>query len=106
MRTLALVLATTAGAPSGPVALNAAELAVYPDAADMPAEVQDFIVRWQDCNHWLGEDGVEEARRRQIEEAIRQSCHDIDARGRRVRERHANDAAVLARIAEYEVLGR
>ena len=106
MRALALALAAAACAPAEPVALNAAELAVYPDAVGMPADVQDYIVRWQDCSHWLGEVGEEEPRRRQIEAAIRESCSGIDARGRRIRERHAGDAAVLARIADYEELGQ
>ena len=106
MNWVALVLAAAACAPTEPVALNAAQLAVYPDAAGMPADVQDYIVRWRKCSHWLGEVGEEEPRRRQIEAAIREYCSGIDARGRRVRERHAGNPAVLARIADYEELGQ
>jgi hypothetical protein len=49
---------------------------------------------------------MEEPRRRQIEVAIRESCSGIDVRGRRVRERHAGNPSVLARIADYEELGQ
>lgn len=106
MRTIALVLAAAACAPAEPVALTEAELAAFPDAAGMPADVQDYIVRWRKCSHWLGEVGEEEPRRRQIEAAIREYCSGIDARGRRVRERHAGEPAVLGRIADYEELGQ
>ena len=104
MRTLALAFAAAACASAEPVSLTDAELAVYPDAAGMPADVQDFIVDWRDCRHWQGEFGEEEARRRQIEKAVRRTCRGINARGRQVRAQHADDPAVLARIADYEAL--
>ena len=106
MRAIALALAAAACAPAEPVDLTATELAVYPEAAGMPVDVQNYIVDWQDCRHWLGEFGYDEARQRQIETAVRQSCRGIDARGRRVRETHAGEPSVLARIADYEALGQ
>jgi hypothetical protein len=100
---LLLVLGGCAGAPPRP--LTPAELEIYPEARGMPADVQDYMVRWQGCQHWLGEYGGDRTRRRQIERAVRAACPGIDARGRRVRAAHAGEAEVLARLADYEPLG-
>jgi hypothetical protein len=94
---LALAAAACASAPRP---LTEAELLVYPEARGMPADVQDFIVRWTACSHWSGEPGWDEARQRQIERAVAEACPGIDERGRRVRARHAGNAEVIARIAE------
>lgn len=76
----------------------------YPDAAGMPRDVQAYIVRWNDCQHWAGEPGFDAARRRQIEEAVKEICTGVDDLGRRVRARHAGDQAVLARLKDYDTL--
>lgn len=86
--------------------LTEAQLEIYPDARGMPADVQRFIVGWQDCQHWLGEEGWDEERRRQIEQAVSEVCTGIDALSRQVRERHAGDSEVLSRLAGYESLGQ
>ena len=86
--------------------LNAAELETYPDARGMPADVQRFIVQWQACSHWLGEPPWDDARRRQIEQAVRETCPGVDERGRRLRARYAGNAEVLVRIRDYEPLGQ
>lgn len=95
-----------AGCATAPQPLTEAELTAYPDARGMPADAQRFIVRWQDCQHFLGEPDWDEARRRQIEYAVSQVCPGIDAEGRRVRARHAADAGVIARLRDYEPLGQ
>ena len=95
-----------AGCASGPRPLNAAELETYPDARGMPVDVQAFIVRYQDCQHWLGEPDWDAARRRQIAEAVAQACPGIDAEARRLRTLHAGHAEVLARLHNYEALGQ
>jgi hypothetical protein len=70
----------------------------------MPADVQEFIVRWSDCTHWLGEEPYDAERRKQIESAVKDVCTGIDALGRAVRTRHADNSHLLARIAEFEPL--
>jgi len=82
------------------------DLSVYPDAAGMPPDVQDFIVQWQDCQHWLGEASDHPVRIRQINRAVRRLCPGIDARARRLRTRHAADPEIIARLAAYESLGQ
>jgi hypothetical protein len=86
--------------------MTAAELETYPEARGMPADVQDFMARWQACSHFLGEPSGDEDRRRQIERGVRAACPGIDARARAVRRRHAGEPEVLARIAELEPLGQ
>ena len=77
---------------------------IYPDTAGMPEDVQRYIVQHQGCVHWGGEPDFNAARRRQIQKAIEELCTGIDAIGREVRARHANNPAVLARIKDYENL--
>lgn len=105
-RVATLALLAAAACATGPRPLSSAELETYPEARGMPADVQDFIVRWQGCAHFLGEPWGDEERRRQIERGVRAACPGIDALGRAVRRRHANEPDVLARIAELEPLGR
>ena len=95
--------ASAAETPDQP--LTEEELQAYPEARGIPADAQHFMVKWQGCAHWLGEPGWNEERRRQIEEAIAELCPGVDAQGRRVFERHAGNAEVMARLAEYEPLG-
>lgn len=52
----------------------------------LPSEVQSFIKRAIECNHWGGEDGYDADRRVQIEQAMNDlNCSDI----------HDNKAALL-----------
>jgi hypothetical protein len=84
--------------------LSESQLEIYPEARGMPADVQRFIVRWQDCRHWLGEIGWDEQRRRQIEQAVGEVCPGTDALAERLRARYADNPEVLARLAEFEPL--
>jgi hypothetical protein len=81
------------------------DVSVYPDAAGMPADVQDFIVQHSDCLHWIGEGPSEHpARQRQINRAVRRICPGVDARAARLRARYAADPAIVARLSSYEPL--
>ena len=70
----------------------------YPETKGMPPDVQAYIVRWNDCQHWAGEPDYDDARRRQIREAIEEVCTGLDDLGRRVRARHSDTPAILERI--------
>lgn len=76
----------------------------YPDAAGMPRDVQAYVVRWNDCQHWIGEPDFNAARRAQIEKAVDEACTGVDALGRRIRARHADKPAVLERLKDYGTL--
>lgn len=107
MRTLVLMLlAGGACAPLDPSPLTAEELETYPDARGMPADVQQFMVQWNDCQHWLGEFGWDSERQRQIDRAVRDVCPGVDARAARLRARYAGNAEVLVRLARFERLGQ
>ena len=98
----ALLLTACATAPQP---ISPAELDAYPGAIGMPPDVQRFIVRWTDCQHFLGEPDDDDERRRQIAYAVSQVCPGIDAEARRLRTRHAANVAVIARVRDYEPLG-
>lgn len=107
MRTMLAALAVAACAtPAAQAPLEEAALRTYPEARGMPADVQHFIVQWQDCAHWLGEPAYDAARQRDIESAVAEVCPGVDARGAELRRRYATNAGVLARIARYEGLGQ
>ena len=98
----ALLLAGACAPATAPV-----DVSVYPDAAGMPADVQDFIVRHSDCQHWLGEGPSDHpARQREIDRAVRRICPGVDARGARLRARYAAEPAIVARLAAFEPLGQ
>jgi hypothetical protein len=102
MRIFAAAMLACACAPSA----GAIDLAVYPDATGMPADVQDFIVQHSDCQHWLGETSDEPVRQREVNRTVRRICPGLDARLTRLRARHAGDPAIIARLASYEMLGQ
>lgn len=103
---MTVLLAALILAMPDPAPLDEAGLRTYPDARGMPADVQQFIVQWQDCTHWLGEPAWNAERQRQINQAVAEVCPGVDARGVAVRARHARRPDVLARIADYEGLGQ
>jgi hypothetical protein len=86
--------------------LTEEQLRIYPDARGMPTDVQNFIVRWQDCQHWLGEVAWDEARRRQIETAVAEICPGIDLFAWDLRRQYAGDAEVIERLRDYGPLGQ
>ena len=94
-----------AGCAAGPAPLTEAELESYPEARGMPADVQAFIVRHQDCEHWQGEPDYDAERRGQIERAVAETCPGLDAEAARLRARYAGDPAVRERLAGFEPVG-
>lgn len=74
-------------------------------ANGVPAEVQAFIERREGCEHWAGEPDYDEARRKQIEDAVKELCPGIDTELANLRKRFAKDPAVTAALADFEPLG-
>lgn len=85
-------------------AASSVDPSIYPDAAGMPADVQDFIVDYDDCQHWLGEEPYDADREREIDEAVGELCPKIDARRVRLMKRYRANPSVSARLAKYEAL--
>ena len=106
MKALPAALLLLAGCATAPRPLSEEQLATYPEARGMPSDVQDFIVRYRDCEHWLGEPDYDEARRREIARAVAETCPGIDAYGGRIRARYSANAEVLARLRDFEPIGQ
>ena len=69
------------------------------------SDAAEFIARWEACAHWPGEPAWDDARRAQIERAVRETCPGIDEQGRRVRAAHADYPELLATLRDYGPLG-
>ena len=95
-----------AGCGHEPQQISSGDMHAYQDARGMPGDVVEFIIQWQNCAHWLGEPAWNEARRREIEQAVREACPGVDERGRHIRGRYADNAEILERIRDYEPLGQ
>jgi hypothetical protein len=51
-----------------------ATVATTSGTAALPAEVTEFVNRWDSCWHWQGEARYDDARRKQIEQGAESSC--------------------------------
>jgi len=66
-----------------------------------PRDVSDFIVRRVDCNHWAGEEAIDDERRQEIQDAMdRLNCQAIDEDERSLRHSYANNPKVLRALDE------
>ena len=65
-------------------------------AREAPLEVRKFIVRRADCQHWLGEEGYDAARRAEIDRIVRRLKCDAVARDEaRLRDRYAGRPSLI-----------
>ena len=74
-------------------------------ANGLPADVQRFIEQREGCEHWAGEPDYDEARRKQIEEAVRELCPGVDTQLAKLRKTYADNPRVMAALADFEPLG-
>ena len=106
---LAALLATSPGVATAkqraPKPLTEAQLKAYPEARGLPADVQQFIVDHNDCEHWAGEEPYDAARRREIERGIAASCKGLDASAVTLRKRYAKHPKISALLRNYEMVG-
>ncbi|MCW3846723.1 hypothetical protein OF829_05690 [Sphingomonas sp. LB-2] len=85
--------------------VNAATTEAAAGANGLPAEVQTFIERREGCEHWAGEPDFDEARRKQIEDAVKELCPGIDTQLEALRKRYSKDPEVVAALKDFEPLG-
>jgi len=106
---LAALLMAAPGALSAkqrePKPLTEAQLQTYPEARGLPADVQHFIARHKDCEHWAGEEPYDAPRRREIERGIAASCKGLDASAVTLRKRYAKYPKIRAVLRNYETVG-
>jgi hypothetical protein len=63
---------------------------------DLPKDVSAYVERRMGCNHWMGEEPYDAARRREIDKAIKDlACTRIDADERSLRQRHKGAPATI-----------
>jgi hypothetical protein len=63
---------------------------------DLPAEVQGFIDRRANCNHWFGEDGYDAQRKAHIQSALNElRCADLERDETALKRRYGRNQAVL-----------
>lgn len=61
-----------------------------------PADVVDLVERHAGCNHWGGEEGYDEERRKEIAAGVaRLKCDRLDADQRKLRKKYAHKPKVL-----------
>lgn len=60
----------------------------------LPPDVQAFVDRYDECEHWLGEEPYDAARKREINRAIKKVCTRIDEWPAKLRAAHPANTAV------------
>ncbi|WP_150294644.1 hypothetical protein [Sphingobium estronivorans] len=97
--------------PIKPSVVNIPPPAYVPDlppsagAADprpFPEEVTRYMVDRDSCDHFRGEEAYDMERRAFLQENIVELCTGADARLARLRDRYAQDPAVMAALSGYE----
>ena len=79
-----------------------------PDYCSYPADVRDFIDMRDACDHWRGEpipeheDDPEEVRKKQIIDAINESCTGSDKRLSAMKTAYAGNPRIMQLLDEYE----
>lgn len=70
-------------------------------APPLPPEVKSWLSRFEQCEHWAGEEPYDEARGKEIDAAFdKLRCKDISADAQKLEQRYKNDAAVMHAIEE------
>ncbi len=82
------------------IALVAAPAAI-PVERPLPRDVRRFIDKRDSCEHWIGEEGYDAARKRQIERAVRESCAGVDRELDRLRRVYRRNPRVIAALKDY-----
>ena len=78
-------------------AIAAAPIAAPP----LPREVRRFIEKRDSCEHWIGEEGYDAPRKREIERAVRLTCTGVDRELDRLRRVYRRNPRVTAALKDY-----
>jgi len=68
----------------------------------LPPEIRRFIDKRDTCEHWIGEEGYDAARQREINRNVRQSCTGVDRELDRLRRVYRRNPRVLAALKDYD----
>ena len=77
--------------------------AVAASAAGLPDDVETFVQKRRECDHWRGEDpSVSAERRAQIEEATRRVCVGTDRQLATLKQKYRSSKPVMEVLDEFE----
>lgn len=77
----------------------------YPSWCEQPHEVRAFLERYDECEHWRGEEAPQgdRQRRKEIVQGANKACKGNDRRLGELRRRYQNVPAVAALLSELEL---
>ena len=76
--------------------------AAAPAPQRLPLDVRRFVDKRDTCEHWIGEEGYDAARQREINRNVRQSCTGVDRELDRLRRVYRHNPRVLAALKDYD----
>jgi uncharacterized protein len=66
----------------------------------LPKEITDFLARVEGCDHWAGEEGYDEERKKEIKKAIKRlKCKKLDKETKKLQQKYKNDPEILKTIS-------
>lgn len=71
-------------------------------AETMPADVQAFMDKRDECDHWRGEEPYDDDRAKEITNAINDTCTGTDQKLAGLRDKYKDREAVIKALAYYE----
>ena len=75
--------------------------AAAPAPQRLPPDVRRFVDKRDTCEHWIGEEGYDAARQREINRNVRRSCTGVDRELDRLRRVYRHNPRVLAALKDY-----
>jgi hypothetical protein len=88
---------------SSPIAADPAPAAPEPAAElVLPSDVQAFIEKREECDHWRGEEPYDEARREEINAGTNKTCTGTDAALAAMKRKYESNVAVTKRLADFD----
>lgn len=72
-----------------------------PPAAPLPKDVAAYIERRNECEHFIGEEPYDAARKKYLAEAVRETCTGSNRDLAALRKKYRNDPDVLKALSEF-----
>lgn len=68
----------------------------------LPDDVKKLVDSMEECTHWLGEEGYDDKRRKEIEKAVEENCTDVSADVEKLRSKYKSNSDLLFVLAQVE----
>ncbi len=76
-------------------------IALAASSSGLPADVRRFVDKRDACEHWIGEEGYDKPRQREINRNVRRYCIGVDAELDRLRRVYRRNPRVIAALKDY-----